>query len=407
MTTKPDFVMVADEKKKNKKDRPRTRPKPVLDEVRGKKTKAKRRFLSEEITEFAELLTLTPEEKKMRASLEGKISRFVGRTWPGATTKQFGSQKSDLEWFESDMDLRVNLSMPAVQACKAFRAELSKRPKAVTFVAMRARAKVPLVCFVDRESQVRVDVSFDKGMDETPADDDGVDLTFFHTSEPHFREIVLVLKAFFKNNDKLDQPYHGGLGSFRLTALVGNFYDRRKSISLLGAGVDLVDFFKYVAASFSNSLKLRVYSRERKKPLRLDYFNVRASDLKKKCYRAAEILNHRPTPQILSNIFAYGVYSKILERREEAAARARKYCEALDNSPGNPYDIEESRHVDKSIEIATTPTEVGREEDYEVYEDSDDVPGGWIPLVPKRKKERHRKRPGPEFISGETSKQKQ
>lgn len=305
--------------------RRRLRPGPNDDGESAEKKRRVENALSMEIVSFTKSMSLNCDEMRMREDLKRKLSRLINEWWPGATVKQFGSHENGLEWFQSDMDLRVRCSLPADAACVEFRDELLSRPsRRVRRVEARPHARVPIVCFEDCETSIQVDVSFDGFY--VSDDNDSADSNFFPEPHPYFRDIVLVLKALIKDNENMDKPFYGGVGSFRLAVLVDHFLKKKSTTESCGDA--LVEFLKHVVVFFRTTLSVTVYSKDRRRSLRVSYANVNSAAFKRICARAADRLSSASRSGI-SGIFPKGTWDRLVARRRADASLAQQYCQTI------------------------------------------------------------------------------
>ena len=78
--------------------------------------------------------------------------------------------------------------------------------------------KVPIIKLQDRETGINVDISFNRT--------NGIYcvklVKHLQKKFPELRPLLLVLKTFLKSRN-LNEPYHGGVGSFLLTMLVVSY----------------------------------------------------------------------------------------------------------------------------------------------------------------------------------------
>ena len=116
--------------------------------------------LHEEIIDFYDFIKPIPEEEFMRTRVVERIEAVVYRLWPEAKVEIFGSFATKLYLPTSDIDLMIMGKWTALPML-SLRDELVKAgisdPENVTVLD---KASVPIVKVIDKESGVRVDISF-------------------------------------------------------------------------------------------------------------------------------------------------------------------------------------------------------------------------------------------------------
>lgn len=132
------------------------------------------------------------EELQSRTAAVDRIRSVVLSIWPRASVEVFGSFATGLYLPTSDVDLVV-LSSGAEDIPNALRALASKLSKKnlATEVQVIAKARVPIIKFVDRESKFNFDISFDMPTGPKVARYVG-DLV---ESLPQLRHLMLVIKV--------------------------------------------------------------------------------------------------------------------------------------------------------------------------------------------------------------------
>ena len=116
--------------------------------------------LHEEILDFYEYIKPYEEEEFMRNQVVERIRAVVHRLWPEAKVEIFGSFATKLYLPTSDIDLMImgKWESPPLHTLKS---ELVSADVAdADSVTVLDKASVPIVKVVDRETGVRVDISF-------------------------------------------------------------------------------------------------------------------------------------------------------------------------------------------------------------------------------------------------------
>lgn len=164
-------------------------------------------------------------EDSVRSDLVDRLSRAVRGKWKDADIHAFGSFVSGIYLPTADMDL-VLVSKRFLDGgfgiydtkkfLYSFKTFLEKEGiPAPDSVEVIAKAKVPLVKYVDRRSGLRVDISFEN--------DSGLiaNRTFkdWKTTYPAMPILVTLIKQFLAMRG-LNEPMNGGIGGFSVTCLV-------------------------------------------------------------------------------------------------------------------------------------------------------------------------------------------
>ena len=116
--------------------------------------------LHEEIIDFYEFIKPIPEEEFMRNRVVQRIESVVYRLWPEAKVEIFGSFATKLYLPTSDIDLMI-MGKWEVSPLYTLKSELVTAEVAdEENVTVLDKASVPIVKVVDKETGVRVDISF-------------------------------------------------------------------------------------------------------------------------------------------------------------------------------------------------------------------------------------------------------
>ncbi|CAM9630998.1 unnamed protein product [Pylaiella littoralis] len=158
----------------------------------------------------------TPDEKLKMATAITYVKTLVKETLgPRAQVHVFGSQLTGLVLPNSDIDTVV-FDGPSDSMEKMGRVVYRRQNQGeVREVSVIKSAKVPLVKFVHIGSGIQVDVCFDQisGMQSGEA------ARAMMKQMTPVRPLVMVLKAYMGQR-KLNETYHGGIGSFLLQLMV-------------------------------------------------------------------------------------------------------------------------------------------------------------------------------------------
>lgn len=213
--------------------------------------------LHNEIGEFCRFLEPSEAERSSRQAAMDRVSRVVTAIFPSATVQVFGSFATGLFLPTSDMDLVItgSLCTDIVQGLKAL-AQALTRKEMVNNVQVVAKAKVPIIKFVEVESGISFDISFDIANGPVAAEY----VRELMTKLPPMRPLLFIVKIFLQQRD-MNEVYTGGIGSYALLVMVAAFLQThpsrvassshsRSSGPLEGClGVLLVDFFRLYGRS--------------------------------------------------------------------------------------------------------------------------------------------------------------
>lgn len=180
--------------------------------------------LHKEIVDFYNHVKPRDYEIRVRSELVERLRAKVRRTWPDVDILAFGSFKSGLFLPTADMDL-VFCSQTyrrggpaqylAPRILHRFRGWLNSNRIPLEDVEVVSKAKVPLVKYVDRETGIKVDISFEN-MSGVEAIDT---FTRWKQEFPAMPILATLVKQFLAMRG-LNEPVNGGLGGFSVIALV-------------------------------------------------------------------------------------------------------------------------------------------------------------------------------------------
>ncbi|KAH0542823.1 hypothetical protein FGG08_002777 [Glutinoglossum americanum] len=182
-------------------------------------------WLHKEICDFYEYIRPQNFEQAVRTELVEELRAAVRTKWPDSDILSFGSFAAGLYLPDSDMDLvmvsnsYIREGYPRLHTknhLHDFRHFIAERDISVIgSTDVVAKAKVPLVKYVDRRTGLKVDVSFEN--------DSGLHaVQTFHSWKATFPAmpiIVSVIKHFLAMRG-LNEVFTGGLGGFSVTCLV-------------------------------------------------------------------------------------------------------------------------------------------------------------------------------------------
>ncbi|KAL3157918.1 hypothetical protein ABBQ32_012323 [Trebouxia sp. C0010 RCD-2024] len=208
--------------------------------------------LHTEIVEFCRFLEPTPAEAAMREAATQRVRQAIIDVFPTASVQVFGSYVTGLYLPTSDIDLvvmdsraaDVKIALYAVSR-KLHELGMARGTQVV------AKAKVPIIKFIEHESNVNFDISFDVPNGPIAA---GFVRDLMDTLPP-MKPLVLVLKIFLQQRG-FNEVYQGGIGSYALFVMVAAFLlvhpsrhphragSQRAGVLEKSMGVLLVDFLR-------------------------------------------------------------------------------------------------------------------------------------------------------------------
>lgn len=210
-------------------------------------------WLTLEIRDFVAYISPSRQEIELRNKTIRTLRHAVGKLWPGADLQVFGSYATDLYLPGSDIDCVVN-SKTGDKESRSSLYELAhflKSRKLAAQVEVIAKARVPIIKFVEPNSQIHVDVSFERtnGLEAAKLIRSWLEQT------PGLRELVLIVKQFLHAR-RLNNVHTGGLGGFSIICLVYAFLNLHPRIvtgeidARYNLGVLLIDFFELYGKNF-------------------------------------------------------------------------------------------------------------------------------------------------------------
>ncbi|XP_057766572.1 uncharacterized protein LOC130987030 [Salvia miltiorrhiza] len=198
--------------------------------------------LHKEILDFCDFLSPTAEEQESRTTAIKSVFDVINYIWPNAVAEVFGSFETGLYLPSSDIDVVIlgsNVRSPQI-GLQALSRALSQRGIAKKMQVI-AKARVPIIKFVEKKSGFAFDISFDVHNGPKAAEfiKDAV------SRWPPLKPLCLILKVFLQQRE-LNEVYTGGIGSYALLsmliAMLRTQQDNQTSPEC-NLGVLLVNFF--------------------------------------------------------------------------------------------------------------------------------------------------------------------
>ncbi|KAB2095786.1 hypothetical protein ES319_A01G063800v1 [Gossypium barbadense] len=217
--------------------------------------------LHKEIVDFCDFLSPTPEEQAARDAAVHSVFDVIKYIWPACRPEVFGSFRTGLYLPTSDIDvviLESGIKNPQTGLYALSRA-LSQRGIA-KMMQVIAKARVPIIKFVEKKSGVAFDISFD--VDNGPKAAEFIKEAVLKW--PQLRPLCLILKVFLQQRD-LNEVYSGGIGSYALLsmiiAMLQNLSESRAYLEH-NLGMLLVHFFDFYGRKL-NTVDVGVSCKER------------------------------------------------------------------------------------------------------------------------------------------------
>lgn len=200
--------------------------------------------LHKEILEFCDEISPHQSEKTMRSEVVQRVRNFIESRWPGSEVKVFGSFNTGLYLPTSDIDIVV------LGNCALYSLELELRSSNMftpgTLNVLR-RASVPIIKYEDMESKVKIDISFNMESGLRSAEK----VKEYLKQYPLLEKLLLVVKQYLYQQ-KLNEVYTGGIGSYSVILLIVSFFQHcpKSELDDGNLGVLLTNFFEFYGKKF-------------------------------------------------------------------------------------------------------------------------------------------------------------
>uniref|UniRef100_A0A671SM46 polynucleotide adenylyltransferase n=1 Tax=Sinocyclocheilus anshuiensis TaxID=1608454 RepID=A0A671SM46_9TELE len=237
-----------------------------------------------------------PEEEEMRRDVVNRVEAVIKDLWPMAKVEIFGSFSTGLYLPTSDIDLVVYGKWeqpPLQQLDQALRQNKVAEPFSIKLLD---KATVPIIKLTDRETDVKVDISFNV---ET-----GVKAARFIKDHLKVRDsfvihTVIHLNEHTKPRLNLNEVFTGGISSYSLILMVISFLQLHPRIdcraSNINLGILLIEFFELYGRHF-NYLKTGIReimkvmeNRYRPSMLCIEDPNLPGNDVGRSSYGAMQV----------------------------------------------------------------------------------------------------------------------
>ncbi|XP_055705759.1 terminal nucleotidyltransferase 4A-like isoform X2 [Phlebotomus papatasi] len=205
--------------------------------------------LHQEIEHFFSHMIPTNTEHALRVCVVSKIECVVLSLWPTARVEVFGSFRTGLYLPTSDIDLVV-IGQWDKLPLRTLETELTNRRIAEPMsLRVLDKASVPIIKLTDRESQVKVDISFNMQSGVQSAEL----IKSYKRKYPVLSKLVLVLKQFLLQRD-LNEVFTGGISSYSLILMCISFlqlHPRQNIREKANLGVLLLEFLELYGRKFN------------------------------------------------------------------------------------------------------------------------------------------------------------
>ncbi|XP_012288662.1 non-canonical poly(A) RNA polymerase PAPD5 isoform X1 [Orussus abietinus] len=206
--------------------------------------------LHEEIEDFFTYMCPSNEEHNLRVRVVKRIEQVIYDLWPDSKVEVFGSFRTGLYLPTSDIDLVVigmwtNLPLRTLE-----RALLDQNIAEPCSIKVLDKASVPIVKLTDKETEIKVDISFNMSNGVKSAEL----IKSFKRRYPVLDKLVMVLKQFLLQRD-LNEVFTGGISSYSLILMTISFLQlhprQNAHCSNANLGVLLIEFLELYGRKFN------------------------------------------------------------------------------------------------------------------------------------------------------------
>ncbi|KAL0270141.1 UNVERIFIED_CONTAM: hypothetical protein PYX00_007638 [Menopon gallinae] len=206
--------------------------------------------LHDEIIEFYNYMSPKKCEHELRLKVVKKIKNAIHELWPLAKVEVFGSFRTGLYLPTSDIDLVVIGCWPSPPLWKLEQKLLENGIAEQHTIKVLDKASVPIIKLRDKESDVKVDISFNMASGVQSAKL----IKAFKKRFPVLAKLVLVLKQFLLQRD-LNEVFTGGISSYSLILMTISFLQLHPRQDAFRAnanlGVLLIEFMELYGHKFN------------------------------------------------------------------------------------------------------------------------------------------------------------
>lgn len=206
-----------------------------------------------EIIDFCNYIAPTEKEHQIRINSFNMIKGLIHKVLPDVSVKSFGSFETKLYLPNADIDLVVIKEDESNKTLYQKVAEvLSEQKDVFENINFITHAKVPLIKFVEKSTQISFDISFNKedGVKQLKEVEKGLKIY------PEMKYLIYILKCMLRQRE-LHETYQGGIGSFLLFCMILTFLrafrknlaaeKRLNELENVTLGEYLLKFFEFYA----------------------------------------------------------------------------------------------------------------------------------------------------------------
>ncbi|XP_012266386.1 terminal nucleotidyltransferase 4B-like [Athalia rosae] len=206
--------------------------------------------LHEEIEDFYSYMCPSMEEHKLRIRVVKRIEEVIHDLWPNSNVEVFGSFPTGLYLPTSDIDLVVIGVWKMLPLHTLERALLDRNIAEPASIKVLDKASVPIVKLTDKETEIKVDISFNMNNGVKSVDL----IKLYKRRFPVLDKLVMVLKQFLLQRD-LNEVFTGGISSYSLILMTISFLQLhpRQNAYCPNAnlGVLLIEFLELYGRKFN------------------------------------------------------------------------------------------------------------------------------------------------------------
>lgn len=217
-------------------------------------------WLHKEICDFYEFVKPTEYEHAIRQNCVFRIARALRKEYPDSDLHSFGSYAYGIYLPTADMDLVLISRRFQQTGIPVFNPRYTQLQQVLTVLRKAgitadhgsqviAKAKVPIVKFVDRLTGLHVDISFENMTGITALSS----FDAWKAQYPQFTVLVTLIKQFLLMRN-LNEVHSGGLGGFSVACLVVSMLQHSPDIQSGNPptlGALLLRFFKLYGSDFN------------------------------------------------------------------------------------------------------------------------------------------------------------
>lgn len=211
-------------------------------------------WLTMEMKDFVGYISPSSHEIHERNKVVNRLKKLIKSFWPETEAHVFGSCATDLYLPGSDIDMViVSSSGDYEERSRLYQLSSYLRSQQLAKnMEVIAKAKVPIIKFIDPQTGIHIDISFEKTNGIIAAKK----IRKWLEDTPGLRELVLIVKQFLRSR-KLNNVHVGGLGGYATIILCYHFLKLHPRIAtdtmstLDNLGSLLIEFFELYGRNFA------------------------------------------------------------------------------------------------------------------------------------------------------------